>query len=149
MKRSNLTCRSQWSYSRLSEPATREINMQNLVTEKEALKKWCPEARVITVIDDGISSLHAITNKTAFNRATKENSAHQSAYIPQAATCVASKCMVWRFAAPIYVCTGYWAADPDKLAPTMKGRTVENKSEIDEKYIWETVPRGMCGKGGR
>lgn len=55
-----------------------------LVTEKEAQEKWCPEARYVT------ENFHPATN--SWKTGGKENRS------PLACRCIASDCMMWRWA---------------------------------------------------
>ncbi|GEM_PF-883408 len=94
-----------------------------LMTEEEALTRWCPHARVSTLVTG------TDYNETAVGGAACNRADSHSMY--EGANCIAGGCMAWRWGGPIQrPKEGGW-----------------NRS--DGSFETETISVGYCGAFGK
>jgi len=81
-----------------------------LVTEKEAVEKWCPMARVATPVTAHLTG-HVIA-AIACNRSSRSapDQRLKAEVSPESARCIGSRCMAWRWAIEEGRARGYCGA---------------------------------------
>ncbi|MER9912855.1 hypothetical protein NKJ71_19705 [Mesorhizobium sp. M0050] len=112
-------------------------------TEEEARELWCPQSRVLTHTSAQDGKGRTYEGGYAWNRAPNTFDRHDEdnpPYIPHAAGCVASKCMMWRWAQK---------PNPDWRPSGAMGTWPMQDHRNDPPMYLEDTTRGYCGLGGR